>query len=77
MRAHQIMTRQVITVGPETPVVEAANRMLNHHISGLPVVDVTGKVIGHSTCGNRDTTRARPVAAAFGRPGPNRFRLRA
>ena len=46
MRAHQIMTRQVITVGPETPVVEAANKMLNHHISGLPVVDVTGKLIG-------------------------------
>jgi CBS domain-containing protein len=46
MRAHQIMTRQVITVGPETLVVEAANKMLNHHISGLPVVDVTGKLIG-------------------------------
>ena len=46
MRAHQIMTRQVITVGPETPVVEAANKMLNHHISGLPVVDVTGQLIG-------------------------------
>ena len=46
MRAHQIMTHQVITVGPETPVVEAANKMLNHHISGLPVVDVTDKLIG-------------------------------
>jgi CBS domain-containing protein len=46
MHAHQIMTRQVITVGPETPVVEAVNKMLNHHISGLPVVDVTGKLIG-------------------------------
>jgi CBS domain-containing protein len=46
MRAHQIMTRQVITVGPETAVVEAANAMLQHHISGLPVVDAAGKLIG-------------------------------
>jgi len=46
MRAHQIMTRQVITVGPETSVVEAADTMLRHHISGLPVVDPAGKLIG-------------------------------
>lgn len=46
MRAHQIMTRQVITVGPETPVVEAANAMLQHHIGGLPVLDAAGKLIG-------------------------------
>jgi len=46
MRAHQIMTRQVITVDPETSVVEAANKMLQHHISGLPVVDAAGKLIG-------------------------------
>ncbi len=46
MRAHQIMTRQVITVGPQTPVLEAANKMLQHHISGLPVVNVAGELIG-------------------------------
>jgi CBS domain-containing protein len=46
MRAHKIMTRQVITVGPDTSVVEAANAMLRHHISGLPVVDAAGKLIG-------------------------------
>jgi CBS domain-containing protein len=46
MRAHQIMTHQVITVGPETPVVEAANTMLQHHISGLPVIDAVGKLVG-------------------------------
>ena len=46
MRAHQIMTRQVITVGPETSVVEAADIMLRHHISGLPVVNTAGKLIG-------------------------------
>jgi CBS domain-containing protein len=46
MRAHQIMTRPVITVAPETPIVEAANTMLQRHISGLPVVDKAGKLVG-------------------------------
>jgi CBS domain-containing protein len=46
MRAHQIMTRPVITVTPETKIVEAANTMLQKHVSGLPVVDATGKLVG-------------------------------
>jgi CBS domain-containing protein len=46
MRAHQIMTRSVITVTPETPIVEAANIMLQRHLSGLPVVNTAGKLIG-------------------------------
>jgi CBS domain-containing protein len=46
MRAHQIMTRPVITVLANTTIVEAANIMLRRHISGLPVVDAAGKLIG-------------------------------
>jgi CBS domain-containing protein len=46
MRAHQIMTRPVTTVTPETTVVEAANTMLRTHFSGLPVVDAAGKLVG-------------------------------
>src|SRR6202043_2161252 len=46
MRAHQIMTRQVITVAAGAPVVDAANTMLDKHISGLPVVDKAGKLVG-------------------------------
>jgi CBS domain-containing protein len=46
MRAHQIMTRPVIVVTPETTIVEAANTMLQKHVSGLPVVDATGKLVG-------------------------------
>ena len=46
MRAHQIMTRPVITVTPATTIVEAANTMLQRHISGLPVVDAAGKLVG-------------------------------
>jgi CBS domain-containing protein len=46
MRAHQIMTRPVITVTPETTIVEAANTMLQKHVSGLPVIDAAGKLVG-------------------------------
>jgi CBS domain-containing protein len=46
MRAHQIMTRRVITVTPETTIVEAANTMLERHVSGLPVADAAGKLVG-------------------------------
>ena len=46
MRAHQIMTRPVVTVTPETTIVEAANIMLQRHFSGLPVVEASGKLIG-------------------------------
>lgn len=46
MRAHQIMTRKVIVVKPDTPVSEVANIMLQRHVSGLPVVDGTGKLVG-------------------------------
>lgn len=46
MRAQQIMTRHVITIGTDATVVEAADAMLRHHISGLPVVDGAGKLVG-------------------------------
>ena len=46
MRAHQIMTRSVITIAPDATILEAANTMLQHHVSGLPVVDAAGKLVG-------------------------------
>jgi CBS domain-containing protein len=46
MRAHQIMTRPVITITPDAGIVEAANTMLTKHVSGLPVVDASGKLVG-------------------------------
>jgi CBS domain-containing protein len=46
MRAHQIMTRPVITVAPDATILEAANTMLRRHVSGLPVVDAAGKLVG-------------------------------
>lgn len=46
MRAHQIMTHKVISVRSDTSVADAADTMLQQHISGLPVVSETGKLIG-------------------------------
>ena len=46
MRAHQIMTRNVITIGPGMSIVEAAKLMLDNHLSGLPVLDEHGKLAG-------------------------------
>jgi CBS domain-containing protein len=46
MRAHQIMTRHVISIGADASIVEAAKTMLRYHISGLPVVDASGQLIG-------------------------------
>ncbi|MGN6115992.1 MAG: CBS domain-containing protein [Nitrobacter sp.] len=46
MRAHHIMTRPVVTVLPDSTILQAANLMLQRHISGLPVVDATGKLVG-------------------------------
>lgn len=44
--AEDIMTREVITVSPDDDVQTAANLLLEHHISGLPVIDDDGKVVG-------------------------------
>ncbi|MBN8968879.1 MAG: CBS domain-containing protein [Rhizobiales bacterium] len=46
MRAHQIMSRPAISVTPETSILDAANLMLRRHISGLPVIDDAGKLVG-------------------------------
>jgi CBS domain-containing protein len=46
MRAHQIMTKDVITVTPHTTIETAAKIMLRAHISGLPVLDDAGNLVG-------------------------------
>jgi CBS domain-containing protein len=46
MRASDIMTRQVITIDADSTVADAAKRMLESHISGMPVVDKQGRVVG-------------------------------
>jgi CBS domain-containing protein len=66
MFAHQIMTRHVTTVGVDTPIQAAARMMIDRHISGLPVVDPTGRVIGIVSEG--DLLRRREIGTQHRRP---------
>ena len=52
MRTLDVMTRHVITVGPDTSIAEAARLMLDNRISGLPVVEGRGRLIGIVTEGD-------------------------
>jgi len=46
MKAADVMTRRLITIDPDKSVAEAANLMIEHRISGLPVVDAQGLLVG-------------------------------
>ncbi len=46
LKARDIMTKEVITVQPETGIVQAAKLLLEHNINGLPVVDKEGRLKG-------------------------------
>lgn len=46
MKAADLMTSFVVTVTPETTIEYAAHLMLQHRISGLPVTDSDGAVLG-------------------------------
>jgi CBS domain-containing protein len=46
MQANDVMTRNVISIAPDATVLQAARLMLQYHISGLPVVDKAGKLVG-------------------------------
>ena len=46
MIASDVMTRNVISIDPESTVLQAARLMLQHRISGLPVLDKSGILVG-------------------------------
>jgi CBS domain-containing protein len=46
MRAVDVMTRDVITISPNTAVSEIASLFLRRHISGAPVVGPDGAIVG-------------------------------
>ncbi len=52
MQVKDVMTRNVISVAPNEPVVAAARLMLQNRISGLPVVDQDSKLVGIVTEGD-------------------------
>jgi hypothetical protein len=46
MQAHEFMTKDPVTVSPDTPMPEIARLLLAHRISAAPVVDAEGVPIG-------------------------------
>ncbi|HTQ83745.1 MAG TPA: CBS domain-containing protein, partial [Pseudolabrys sp.] len=46
MKAEDVMTRNVISIDPDATVLQAARLMLQHRISGLPVIDKGGQLVG-------------------------------
>ena len=71
MRVKDVMTPKVISVGADETVVNAARLMLRHQISGLPVIDKEGELVGIVTEGDflrrgeLSTQRRRPKWLEF------------
>jgi CBS domain-containing protein len=71
MKAKDIMTPQVLSVGPDESVFVAARLMLQRKVSGLPVVDNLGNLVGIVTEGDflrrteTGTSRRRPRWVEF------------
>jgi CBS domain-containing protein len=78
MRVKDVMTPNVTCIGADEPVLKAARLMLQNHISGLPVVDKDGELVGIVTEGDflrrseLGTQRQRPKWLEF-LVGPGRL----
>jgi CBS domain-containing protein len=66
MKAADVMTTEVVTVGPDASILEAARLMLQRKISGLPVVDAAGTLVGIVTEG--DFLRRQEIGTQRHRP---------
>jgi len=49
MKAKEIMTKEVVSIKPEDNVKEALAFLFKMRISGLPVIDVQGRLVGMFT----------------------------
>lgn len=46
LTVEKVMTRKVLTIKADESIINAAQTMLEHKVSGLPVVDDKGAVVG-------------------------------
>ena len=46
LKAKDIMTKDVIMIGPDSILAEAIKKLIENKISGMPVVDEDGKLLG-------------------------------
>lgn len=76
MKASDVMSTRVVTIAPEATVTEAIDSLLTNRISGLPVVNAAGALVGIVTEGDflrraeTGTERKRPRWLEF-LLGPN------
>ena len=46
LKVKDIMTKEVISVSPNTEIVKAAKILLENRINGMPVIDAFGRLVG-------------------------------
>ncbi len=67
IKIKDLMTKEVTTVPPDYTIEEAAQLLLDHRISGLPVTDCQGRVVGIIT--QSDIFRALISITGLGKKG--------
>ena len=82
MTVRDVMTRPVVSVQRSTPLRDVAQMLVDHSISGVPVVDTDGAVLGVVSEGDfmikaqgRDAVRHRRLARILGESGESRAQL--
>jgi len=66
MKAANLMSREVISINPRADIREAARIMIEHDISGLPVINDEGHLVGMVT--ERDFLRRPELGTPTRRP---------
>jgi CBS domain-containing protein len=75
MKAKDVMTKSIVSIAQDAPILQAVGLMLRHKISGLPVLDSAGHLVGILTEGDLlrrveiGTQRRRPRWIEFFMPG--------
>jgi acetoin utilization protein AcuB len=67
IKVEELMTRDVVTTTPDTPIEDAASLMVEKKVGGLPVVDDDNKPVGIIT--DRDIFEAFVEMFGGGQPG--------
>jgi CBS domain-containing protein len=66
MLARDVMTAELVTVQPSTPVLEAARLMSQHDVSALPVLDERARMVGMLS--EADLLHRHEIGTAVSRP---------
>jgi CBS domain-containing protein len=82
LKVKDLMTHEVVSVHPSTSLKDVARLLVEHRVSGLPVVDDHGAVVGVVSEGDlvakeqgRDAVERRPLAAILGDSKETRSQL--